>query len=86
MIVDLLPTETARIEAVSNMLVAGFAVVSPRYLPTREKAREAVVESFGEEKISRILLTPQGEVAGWIAGAHAYAQRSRSYCDTSLLR
>jgi aminoglycoside 6'-N-acetyltransferase I len=73
-IVDLLPTDSANIDAVASLLFAGFADLSPTYLPTIELAREAVFETFGDEHVSRIALDEYHQVAGFIAGGPSYGR------------
>jgi aminoglycoside 6'-N-acetyltransferase I len=73
-IVDLTPTDTNRIDAIAEILVASFADLAPDYLPTRDKALEEITDSFGDERISRVALTDAGEVAGWTAGAPLYGR------------
>jgi aminoglycoside 6'-N-acetyltransferase I len=64
----------AAIAAIAEILVESFAESSPSYLPSTAAAREQIAESFGEGKLSRVLLTDEDEVGGWIAGAHAYSR------------
>jgi aminoglycoside 6'-N-acetyltransferase I len=73
-IVDLLPDDLPRIEQISEILRVSFADFAPAWLPTLEAARETVLESFGPDRISRVSLDDEGEVAGWIGGEHAYGR------------
>jgi aminoglycoside 6'-N-acetyltransferase I len=73
-IVDLNAGDERRSEAVAQLLHVSFADLAPDYLPTLAAAREAVCESFGEDSLSRLMLTDQDELAGFIAGRLMYGR------------
>lgn len=73
-IVDLTPADSHWINAIADILVGAFADFAPSYLATREDALEEIAESFGTQRLSRVLLTPDGQVAGWVAGVRAYGR------------
>jgi hypothetical protein len=54
-IIDLVPEDTQRVNELADMLFASFAELSPAYLPTVDAAREAINESFGDDRCSRLL-------------------------------
>lgn len=71
-IVDLTPDDTARIEQVAALLVAGFAEHWPEAWPTLASALEEVGESFAPDRLSRVALDDAGVVVGWIGGIAQY--------------
>jgi aminoglycoside 6'-N-acetyltransferase I len=71
-ILDLDPSDRARIDAVAEILFDSFRELSPEYLPTIDSARETVDEGFGDDKLSRVLLDDDGVVLGWAGGVHLY--------------
>jgi aminoglycoside 6'-N-acetyltransferase I len=73
-IVDLSPTDTARIEAIAAIVYEAFADFSPEYLPTLAAAHEAVMELFEPDCLSRVALAEDDQVAGWVGGRHAYGR------------
>lgn len=55
---------------VAELLVANFG--TPNGWPTMESALIEVQESLDEERISRVALSDNGEVLGWIGGIEEY--------------
>lgn len=71
-ITDLTPEHTTQIEQVAVLLVAAFAEHWPNAWPMREEARAEVHESFAAGRISRVALSENGAVLGWIGGISGY--------------
>lgn len=71
-ITDLTPEHTTQIEQVAVLLVAAFAEHWPNAWPTREEARAEVHASFAAGRISRVALSENGAVLGWIGGISGY--------------
>ena len=71
-IVDLTATDTAVIEQDASLLVDGFADTGSTSWRTRAEALDAVHESLGANRVSRVALDAGGTVAGWIGGLPAY--------------
>lgn len=71
-IIDLTPTDEAAIQQTAAMLVEGFKEMAPNAWPTLESALEEVRESFGEGRLSRIVVDEAGVVLGWVGGIRAY--------------
>jgi aminoglycoside 6'-N-acetyltransferase I len=71
-ITDLHPDDTAAIEQVARLLVAGFATNWPYAWSDMESAREEVREYFGEGRLSRVALAEDGAALGWVGGIRAY--------------
>lgn len=66
-IVDLTKEDTARIHQTARLLQESFEAWS-----TYELAKDEVIDSLQEERISRVLLSQEGEVIGWIGGQSQY--------------
>lgn len=71
-ITDLTPEHTTQIEQVAVLLVAAFAEHWPNAWPMREEARAEVHASFAAGRISRVALSENGAVLGWIGGISGY--------------
>jgi aminoglycoside 6'-N-acetyltransferase I len=71
-IIDLPASDTAKIQQVAKLLVAGFQEHWPDAWPDIDSALQEVQESFGADRISRIALCDSGEVVGWIGGIKQY--------------
>jgi aminoglycoside 6'-N-acetyltransferase I len=71
-IIDLLPEDEDAIQQIAALLVDGFKEHWPSGWPDMESALAEVRESFGEDHISRMAVTPDGGVLGWIGGAEEY--------------
>ena len=71
-ITDLTPEHTTQIEQVAVLLVAAFAEHWPNAWPTREEVRAEVHASFAAGRISRVALSENGAVLGWIGGISGY--------------
>jgi aminoglycoside 6'-N-acetyltransferase I len=71
-ITDLTPEHTTQIEQVVVLLVAAFAEHWPNAWPMREEARAEVHASFAAGRISRVALSENGAVLGWIGGISGY--------------
>jgi aminoglycoside 6'-N-acetyltransferase I len=69
---DLLPNHADRIEALTQVVHAGFREFAPNWLPHFNDARQRVLESLQSGRISRVLLDDANDVVGWIAGTHQY--------------
>lgn len=71
-ITDLTPEHTTQIEQVAVLLVAAFAEHWPNAWPTRAEAHAEVHKSFAAGRISRVALSENGAVLGWIGGISGY--------------
>ncbi len=71
-IVDVTPDDPARLDAIADVLVDGFAGSGADVWQTREDALETVVESLGEDRISRVALDDAGRVLGWMGAVATY--------------
>lgn len=71
-IIDLSERDSAVIQEVAELLVAGFKSHWPNAWPTIESAYTEVIESLEEGRISRIAVNDQGQVLGWIGGISEY--------------
>jgi len=60
------------IEQTARLMVEAFREHHPEAWPTIELARQEVLDSFAEDRISRIALDGDGSVLGWIGGIEAY--------------
>ncbi len=69
---DLTQEDTARVEQVAALLVAGFAEHWPDAWPTLADALTEVGESFAPDRISRVALDAQSVAVGWIGGIAQY--------------
>lgn len=70
-IVDLRPDDDERIRQVTQLLIEAFAHI-PDWLPTLDRARDEVRESFGPHRISRVALDENGAAVGWVGGIESY--------------
>lgn len=68
-IVDLTPENQRAVSQTAQLLFDCFA---PQAWSTIESAREEVLESFDEERISRVAIDEDGSVIGWIGGIREY--------------
>jgi aminoglycoside 6'-N-acetyltransferase I len=66
------PSDPAVREAMAAIAFEAAAQISAQWLPTLARAREEVTEALSEARRVRIAVTPEGEVAGWIACFHTY--------------
>jgi aminoglycoside 6'-N-acetyltransferase I len=71
-ICSLVPENEARLREVAQMLWEGFRENWPDAYPTVESAMQEVRASLEGGKISRVAVTPGGEVRGWISAAPQY--------------
>lgn len=71
---DLRSDESEAIRQIAEMLVESFREHWPTAFPTLDEALETVEEGFAEGQISRIAVTDDGRVLGWIGGLHSYAE------------
>lgn len=69
-IVDLTATDGARIEAAARLLHAAFGPLG--VWTTMAEARQEVVESLVVDRVSRVAVTPDGMVLGWIGAIREY--------------
>lgn len=60
------------IEQTARLLVETFREHWPDAWPTIESAREEVLVSFAEDRISRIAIDDDGSALGWIGGIETY--------------
>lgn len=60
------------IEQTARLLVETFREHWPDAWPTIESAREEVLASFAEDRISRIAIDDDGSALGWIGGIETY--------------
>jgi len=67
---DLDKSDTARVEAAAKLLHAAF---SPRGAwTTMAEARQEVIDSLGPDRISRVAVSIDGSVLGWIGAIRQY--------------
>lgn len=71
-IVNLQSQDEATIRQVAALLVEAFAANSPEAWSDLESALMEVQASFGEDRLSRVALTDDKQVLGWIGGRSAY--------------
>lgn len=69
-IADLTATDTARIEGAATLLHCAFSPLG--VWTTMTEAREEVLASISTEKVSRIALSSDGDVVGWIGAMPQY--------------
>lgn len=69
---DLHGDDEAAVDQAADLLVEGFAYLSPQAWPDRETARREVLESLEEDRVSRVAVDGFGTVLGWIAGIRQY--------------
>ena len=74
-IVDLHPGDTEAVQQVADILVEGFKEHWPDAWPDTQSALEEVRESFGPERVSRVVIDENGTVLGWIGGISQYRGR-----------
>lgn len=70
-IIDLRTAEPRIIEETAALLWAAFQGHTPAW-PDLASAREEVADSLDADRISRVALTADGRVSGWIAGQSIY--------------
>jgi aminoglycoside 6'-N-acetyltransferase I len=70
-IVDLRPDDDETIRQVTQLLFEAFAHI-PDWLPTLDRARDEVRESFAPNRISRVALDENGSAVGWVGGIEGY--------------
>ena len=71
-IIDLLPDNDNAIQQAAALLVAGFTEFWPEAWPDLATARQEVLESFGDDRLSRIAVDDRQSVLGWIGGISQY--------------
>lgn len=74
-IVDLVRERADWIDAAAAMLVAGFRVHHPEAWPTQADAVEEVLESLAPDRVSRVAVTAEGALVGWIGAIPTYHGR-----------
>lgn len=74
-ICSLVPENEARIKEVAQILWEGFGEFWPDAYPTLESAMQEVRASLEGGRISRVAVTPSGELRGWISAAPQYKGR-----------
>jgi len=67
---DLTTTDSARIEEAASLLHAAFSPLGA--WTTMSEARQEVVESISDDRVSRVALAPDGAVVGWIGAIREY--------------
>jgi GNAT superfamily N-acetyltransferase len=72
-IMVLRPSDEVTIQQVAALLVEGFAVNWPGYLPDTDAARREVRKSFSEDRISLVALNEDGVALGWVGGISRYS-------------
>ena len=70
-IIVLSPADEGAIEQVAALLIEGFKAYVPNAWNHMAAALEQVCESFGKDRISRIVVDQRGEIVGWIGGRFA---------------
>jgi aminoglycoside 6'-N-acetyltransferase I len=71
-IVDLATDDERALREAAALLVEAFREHAPEAWPTLGSALEEVRDSLGPDRISRVALTEDGTVLGWIAGQCHY--------------
>ena len=71
-IIDLSPKQTDLVPQVAALLVEAFRENWPNAWPTLDEALEEVRECCQEGWISRVALSEEGGVLGWIGGRPEY--------------
>jgi aminoglycoside 6'-N-acetyltransferase I len=71
-IVDLDPKDLKIIRQVAELLVLAFKEHWPNAWPDIEFATQEIMDSFGEDRISRVAITNKGRAVGWIGGIPEY--------------
>jgi aminoglycoside 6'-N-acetyltransferase I len=71
-ICSLVSENEARLKEVAQMLREGFNECWPDAYPNMESAMQDVRASLDEDRISRVAVTPNGELRGWIGAAPQY--------------
>ncbi|MEE8525976.1 MAG: GNAT family N-acetyltransferase [Thermoanaerobaculia bacterium] len=69
---DLRRDAEAAVDRAADLLVEGFAYLSPQAWPDRETARKEVLESLEPDRVSRVAVDGFGTVLGWVAGIRQY--------------
>lgn len=72
-IASLKPDDETTIQQVATLLVDGFAVNWPGYLPEVASALEEVRKSFNVDRVSRVALDEDGVALGFIGGVIRYS-------------
>ena len=70
-IVSLEADDEDRIGEVCSLLARSFRVLSPNWVPTRDRAREVVLDALEPGNINRLLLDGD-RVAGWVGARRDY--------------
>ena len=73
-IVDLSPEESDLTEQAARLLYESFQNLTPAW-PDIEAAREEVLLSLEQDKISRVMLDRAGDVVGWVGAQPHYEGR-----------
>ena len=71
-ITDLRSEDQNRIHQAAQLLVEGFKVHWPNAWPDLDSARDEVLESIGEDRISRAAIDSHGNVLGWVGAIPEY--------------
>ncbi|MFC2038614.1 GNAT family N-acetyltransferase [Chloroflexota bacterium] len=71
-IIELSPDNEKAVDQTADMLVESFREHWPDAWPDIDSALEEVMESFGEDRVSRIAVDENGDVLGWIGGIKEY--------------
>lgn len=74
-ITDLDPGDEDAIRQVAQILVDAFVEMAPATWPNMESALEEVRESLEPGRVSRVAVTPEGTVLGWVGGIPEYDGR-----------
>jgi aminoglycoside 6'-N-acetyltransferase I len=69
---DLRHDDEAAIDQAADLLVEGFAHLSPQAWPDRETARKEVLEALEADRVCRVADDGFGTVLGWIGGIRQY--------------
>lgn len=71
-IIDLTRGNEIAIRQTAQLLFESFQLIAPNAWPTLNDAREEVLASLAEDRLSRVALDDGGNVIGWIGGINQY--------------
>lgn len=71
-IIDLTVENEALVHQAAELLVEGFKEYWPDAWPDLVSARQEVLESLGDDRLSRVAVDDNGRVLGWIGGIRQY--------------